>query len=195
MGGRVSCVSCWDTDSCCPVAYRKKDGCDVAELRRIADRFGEIDRAEAEAKGYETVPGDVWIEQDVDILIPAAMENQIGEHDATRISPRVRLVAEGANGPTTPDADSILADRGIVVIPDILANAGGVTCSYFEQVQSNMNYFWRRDEVIQRLDSKITSACKVVSDTAERSRVCLRDAAYLIAVDRVAKACKQRGWV
>ena len=107
----------------------------------------------------------------------------------------MKLFAEGANGPTAPEADPALAERGIVVLPDFLTNAGGVTCSYFEQVQSNMNYYWQRDEVLERLDAKMTAAYLAVSDLAKRRSLSLRDAAYVIAVDRVAKACRDRGWV
>lgn len=195
LGGKVTCISCWDQLACAPFAYRKSDGINFEELCAITDRFGGIDQDEAKARGYEIIPGEDWIAQDVDILIPAAMENQINSETAPRISPRVKLIAEGANGPTTPEADSLLAERGITVLPDFLTNAGGVTCSYFEQVQCNMNYFWQRDEVLGRLDTKMTAAYRAVADLAKRRNLSLRDAAYVIAVDRVAKACKDRGWV
>jgi glutamate dehydrogenase (NAD(P)+) len=112
-----------------------------------------------------------------------------------KIGSRAKIIAEGANGPTTPDADSVIHERGIFMIPDLLANAGGVTCSYFEQVQSNMNYFWEKDEVLGKLDTKMTSAFNAVSDLAKRRNLYMRDAAYVIAVGRVAQACKDRGWV
>jgi glutamate dehydrogenase (NAD(P)+) len=107
----------------------------------------------------------------------------------------VRIIAEGANGPTTPDADKVIKERGIFVIPDFLANAGGVTCSYFEQVQCNMNYYWEKDEVLGKLDVKMTSAYLGVSEIAKKRRIYMRDAAYVIAISRVAQACKERGWV
>ena len=107
----------------------------------------------------------------------------------------MRVVAEGANGPTRPEAEQALAARGVTVIPDLLAGAGGVTCSYFEQVQSNMNYFWERDEVLGKLDVKMTSAYIAVSDLARKRSLSMRDAAYIIAVSRVAGACKARGWL
>ena len=138
---------------------------------------------------------EAWIEQEVDILIPAALENQITSENVQQIHPRVKLVAEAANGPTTPEADPVINERGIFVIPDFLANAGGVTCSYFEQVQSNMNYYWEKDEVLARLDVKMTAAYHDVSSLAKKSRQNTRDAAYMIAVSRVAQACKDRGWV
>ncbi len=107
----------------------------------------------------------------------------------------MRLIAEGANGPTTPDADAILDERGIFLIPDFLANAGGVTCSYYEQVQSNMNMYWPKDEVLGRLDLTMTAAFHAVADLAERRKLSMRDAAYVISISRVAQACHERGWV
>jgi len=107
----------------------------------------------------------------------------------------VRVVAEGANGPTTPEADAALRAKGIFVIPDFLANAGGVTCSYFEEVQSNMNYYWELNEVLSKLDIKMTSAFHDVHDLSGRAKVPMRDAAYMLAIGRVASACRDRGWV
>jgi glutamate dehydrogenase (NAD(P)+) len=104
-------------------------------------------------------------------------------------------MGEGANGPTTPEADEILKQKGIFLIPDFLANAGGVTCSYFEQVQCNMNYFWTKDEALSKLDTKMTDAFLQVSALAREKKVYMRDAAYMISIQRVAKACKLRGWV
>jgi glutamate dehydrogenase (NAD(P)+) len=193
--GTVVCVSCWDQKDQTSYSFRKKDGIDLAELRSITDRFGGIDKGKAKDGGYEVLPGDAWIEQDVDILIPAALENQITKENVDRISDKVKLIAEGANGPTTPEADAKLHKRGIFMIPDLLANAGGVTCSYFEQVQSNMNYFWEKDEVLGKLDTKMTSAFIAVSEMANRKKLYMRDAAYVIAVGRVAQACRDRGWV
>jgi glutamate dehydrogenase (NAD(P)+) len=195
LGGRTVCVSCWDQEDQTSYAYRKKDGVDLDELRRIADRFGGIDRRKAADLGYEVLAGDAWIEQDVDILIPAALENQITSDNVDRISRRVKIVAEGANGPTSPKADRAIRERGIFMIPDLLANAGGVTCSYFEQVQSNMNYYWDKDEVLGKLDVKMTSAFIAVSELARKRNLYMRDAAYTIAISRVAQACRDRGWV
>lgn len=195
MGGRVTCVSCWDQVDQTSYTYRKGTGVSLAELQGIADRFGGIDKVRAKGLDYEILPGDAWIEQDVDILIPAAIENQVTGETVSRIKSRVKLVAEGANGPTTPDADKVLAERGIFLIPDFLANAGGVTCSYFEQVQCNMNYYWEKDEVLTRLDLKMTSAFQAVSELARKRKLFMRDAAYVIAVSRVAQACRDRGWV
>jgi len=195
IGGKVICVSCWDQQDQTSYSFRKKDGIDLEELRGISDRFGGIDREKALALGYEILSAEAWIEQDVDILVPAALENQINEDTVGRIQDRVKVVAEGANGPTTPEADAVLAERGILIIPDFLANAGGVTCSYFEQVQSNMNYYWEIDEVLGKLDAKMTSAFVVVSDLAKKRKLYMRDAAYVISIDRVATACRERGWI
>ena len=149
--------------------------------------------ADSPQLGYEILPGDAWIEQDVDILIPAAIENQVTAENVNRIHKKVKIVAEGANGPSTPEADKVMQERGIYVIPDFLCNAGGVTCSYFEQVQSNMNYFWEKDEVLKRLDANMTRAFHAMADLAEKRGVYMRDAAYMIAVERVAQAARLRG--
>ncbi|MBN1334512.1 MAG: Glu/Leu/Phe/Val dehydrogenase [Deltaproteobacteria bacterium] len=195
LGGTVVCVSCWDQADQTSYTFRKAQGIHLAELREITDRFGGIDKAKAKAMGYDVLPGDAWIAQDVDILIPAALENQVNGETVQKIGPKVRIMAEGANGPTTPEADAFMKERGIFVIPDFLANAGGVTCSYFEQVQCNMNYFWEKDEVLGRLDQKMTSAFLAVSDLARRKKLYMRDAAYVISISRVAQASRDRGWV
>ena len=195
LGGKVICVSCWDQGDQTTYTYRKMSGVDLDQLRSMADRFGGIDKTKATAAGYELLPGDAWIEQKVDILIPAAIENQITGDTVGKIASTVKVIAEGANGPTTPDADAEIHKRGILLIPDFLANAGGVTCSYFEQVQSNMNYFWEKDEVLGKLDVKMTTAYCAVSELARRENLYMRDAAYAIAIGRVAKACHERGWV
>ncbi|MDC7227895.1 MAG: Glu/Leu/Phe/Val dehydrogenase [Spirochaetales bacterium] len=194
LGGTVTCVSCWDQNEAKSFAFSKKDGINLDELRSITDHFGGIDKEKAQDLGYEVLPGEAWIEQSVDILIPAALENQITAENVSKISRSVKIIAEAANGPTTPEADQVLKERGIFVIPDFLANAGGVTCSYFEQVQNNMNYYWEKDEVISKLDIKMTSAFMAVSGLARKNNLFMRDAAYIISVNRVAEACKLRGW-
>jgi len=194
LGGKVISVSCWDQESSEPRTYKKLNGIDLQELRDITDSFGGINREKAIKLGYEDLPGDCWIDQDVDILIPAALENSISEENAPKISNTVKLIAEGANGPTSAEADKIIQEKGIFLIPDFLANAGGVTCSYFEQVQSNLNYFWSKEEVLSKLDTKMTDAFICVSDLAKKMDLYTRDAAYILAVDRVAKACRSRGW-
>ena len=120
LGGRVIAVSCWDQADQCAYTYRKRDGIDLSQLSSITDHFGGINKAKAKGLGYEALPGEAWLEQDVDILIPAAMENQITGDNVSRIGPRVRIIAEGANGPTTPEADAKIQERGILVIPDFL---------------------------------------------------------------------------
>jgi len=195
LGGTVTCVSCWDQKDQTSYSFRKNDGVVLDDLLKITDRFGGIDKAKAKDAGYEVLPGEAWIEQDVDILIPAALENQVSGENAGKIGKRVKIIAEGANGPTTPEADAEIAKRKIFNIPDFLANAGGVTCSYFEQVQSNINYYWEKDDVLQRLDTKMTSAFHAVSNLARKRNLYMRDAAYVIAIGRVAQACRDRGWV
>jgi glutamate dehydrogenase (NAD(P)+) len=195
LGGSVNCVSCWDQNDQVSYSYRKPEGIELKELLKITDRFGGIDKEKAKKLGYQILDAEAWIEEDVDILIPCAIENQIRGDNVSKISDRAKIIAEGANGPTTPQADSELEKRGIFVIPDFLANAGGVTCSYFEQVQCNMNYFWEKKEVLKHLDEKMTAAYKAVSKLASQKKLFMRDAAYVIAIQRVAHACKDRGWV
>jgi glutamate dehydrogenase (NAD(P)+) len=195
MGGKVICVSSWDEADKASYSFRKKTGIDFKELIAITDSFGGIDKNKARDLGYEVLSGNAWMEQEVDILIPAALENQIRADNVKNINKSVRILAEGANGPTARDADSIINQNKIHVIPDFLANAGGVVCSYFEQVQCNMNYFWEKEEVLEKLDKKMTSAYLSVSDFARSNKMKMRDAAYVIAVNRVAQACRDRGWV
>jgi glutamate dehydrogenase (NAD(P)+) len=195
LGGKVICVSCWDQTDQTSYTFRKMSGIELKELLSITDRFGGINKDKAKELGYEILPGGAWIEQKVDILIPAAIENQITAENAAKIDKQVKIIAEGANGPTTPDADKIIIEKNIFLIPDFLANAGGVTCSYFEQVQSNMNYYWEKEEVLSKLDTKMTAAFHAVNELAKRRKLYMRDAAYVIAISRVAQACKDRGWV
>jgi len=131
------------------------------------------------------------LELECDILIPAALENQITADNAQNI--KASLIMELANGPITPDADVILFSRGIPVIPDILANAGGVTVSYFEQVQNNTNYFWSREEIQEKLKLKMETALHGVMKSAEEHSVMLRTGAYVVAMERILEAMKVRG--
>ncbi len=195
LGGTVVAVSCWDNNDKQAYTFLKKSGLDIAALFAITDSFGSIDKNKARDLGCEILPEDAWIEQDVDILIPAALENQITLANVNKISKQVLLIAEGANGPINTEADEIIRKSGMFIIPDFLANAGGVTCSYFEQVQSNANYYWEKDEVLEKLDTQMTSAFKAVRDTAEKNKLYMRDAAYVISINRVAQAVKMRGWV
>jgi glutamate dehydrogenase (NAD(P)+) len=195
MGGKVTCVSCWNQQDQTSYAFKKEPHIDLDELLKITNHFGEIDKDQAQELGYEVLPGDTWIDQDVDILIPAALENQITGQNVERISKRVKMIAEGADRPIQPEAEAGLREKYIYVLPDILASAGGVTCSYFEQVQSNANYYWPKSEVLGKLDRQMTAAFIAVNDFAKKHQLNLRDAAYAIAVDRVAEACSYRGWI
>jgi glutamate dehydrogenase len=195
IGGTTICVSCWDQNEQTSHSFVKRDGIDLEELRSITDRFGEIDKGKARDLGYEILPGEAWLEQEADVLVPAALENSITGDSVESIHERVRVIAEGANGPTTPEADAVLQKRNVFVLPDFLANAGGVTCSYFETVQSNMNYYWEPEEVLGKLDVKMTSAYVAVSELARQQSLFMRDAAYVMAVTRVASACSERGWI
>jgi len=194
-GGTVIAVACWDQKDKTSYTYRCKDGITFEKLMSTLDKFGTVDQGKAKEYGWEKLPADAWIEQDVTILVPAALDNMVNEGNVNKIKPSVKIIAEGANGPTTPEADKVIQEKGIFVIPDFLANAGGVTCSYFEQVQCNMNYYWEKDEVLKHLDEKMTSAFKAVSDLARKKKIYMRDAAYMIAISRVAEACHLRGWV
>jgi len=195
LGGVAMCVSCWDQNDQVSYSFRKEEGINLSELISISDSFGGIDKKKAQDLGYEALPGSAWLEQEVDILVPAALENQITNENVENINNSVKIIAEGANGPTSLDADTIINERKIFLIPDLLANAGGVTTSYFEQVQSNMNYFWEKEEVLGKLDTKMTSAYIAVSDFSRANNLSMREAAYVISVDRVAQSSKNRGWV
>jgi len=195
IGGKVVAISCWDNIDQKAYTFVNKEGIDIEAMVSITDIYGTIDKEKAMDLGCKILDGEAWLEQDVDILIPAALENQITSANVEKISKGVRILLEGANGPTTPDADEVIRQRDIFLIPDFLANAGGVTCSYFEQVQCNMNYYWEKDEVLDKLNTKMTAAYKAVSELANRRNLYMRDAAYVISVSRVAQAVKMRGWV
>ncbi len=195
LGGTLLCVSCWDHLDKTAYTFFKDDGIDPVFLRSITDSFGTVNKSKAVQAGYEVRDGDAWRSAEADVLIPAALENTITGYTVNEISPRVKILAEAANGPTTPEADVALFERGVFVIPDFLCNAGGVTVSYFEQVQNAYNYYWPEDEVYNRLDQKMTSAFQSVHNMAQRMNVHNRLAAYLVSVERVAKAMKLRGWV
>jgi len=131
------------------------------------------------------------LELPVDILIPAALEGQITSQNASRV--QARLIIEGANGPTTPEADCILKENGVTVVPDILANAGGLVVSYFEWVQDLQSFFWDEEEVNERLSHIMRRAFREITSLAERGRMTLREAAMVLAVSRVAEAVRLRG--
>lgn len=195
MGGTVIAISCWDQHDGKSYTFRNLNGLDIEAMISIKDSFGTINKEKAIGLGCEILEGSEWIAQDVDILLPCALENQITVDSFAKISKKVKVICEGANGPTAPDADALIQERNIFLVPDFLANAGGVTCSYFEQVQCNMNYFWPKDEVLEKLDSKMTSAFQAVYKLSREKDIYMRNAAYVIAINRVAEAVKLRGWV
>jgi glutamate dehydrogenase (NAD(P)+) len=195
IGGKVACVSYWDRQDQTAYTVCHSDGVQPRFLQTITDQYGAIDKDRALAAGYTIEDGDNWLRADVDVLVPAALEGAINDDNVDLISDRVRLVAEGANGPTTPEADRKLFDRQIFMIPDFLCNAGGVVVSYFEGVQNAMNYYWSRQEVMERLDAKMSQAFDNVFRLAKREDVYMRDAAYMFAVGRVVEAMEMRGWL
>jgi glutamate dehydrogenase (NAD(P)+) len=164
-------------------------GLDYHELAAHKQETGSV----VDFPGAAALSNEDLMELDVAVLMPSALENVITAANAGRV--QARIVAELANGPTTPEADAILHDKGVFVIPDFLCNAGGVTVSYFEQVQNAYNFYWSEHEVHHRLDDKMTTAFHAVHEMAQRMDVHNRLAAYLVAVDRVARAMKLRGWV
>jgi glutamate dehydrogenase (NAD(P)+) len=195
MGGKVIAIACWDNNDKKSYTFRKKEGLDIEQMASIKDSFGTIDKEKALRLGCELLDGDAWIAQEVDILLPCALENQVTPATFAKVGNKVRVLCEGANGPTTPDCDELIKARNIYLVPDFLCNAGGVTCSYFEQVQCNTNYFWPKEEVLEKLDFKMTSAFHAVHKLALEKGLYMRDAAYVIAINRVAQAAKLRGWV
>jgi glutamate dehydrogenase (NAD(P)+) len=195
LGGKVVCVSYWDRADRVSYTVSKADGINPRFLMSITDIYGAINKDQAVKEGYTIEPGENWISKDVDVLLPCALEGQVNADTVKKVSSRVRLVAEGANGPTTPEADEVFKRNGVFVIPDFLCNAGGVTTSYFESVQNDMNYYWTKDEVLQRLDTKMTQAFHSVLEMSEGQKVFMRDAAYMVAIDRVVKAMELRGWI
>jgi glutamate dehydrogenase (NAD(P)+) len=194
LGGKVAAVSCWDRNDKKSYTYSHKDGVDPHFLLTIVDEYGTIDKKAAEKAGYMVEDGEAWITKDADVLIPAAIEGHVNGETVKKMSSRVKIVAEGANGGVTPEADEFLKSKNIFDIPDFLCNAGGVTTSYFESVQNDMNFYWTKEEVLERLDTKMTQAFNHVLEMALKENVYMRDAAYMVAIDRVVKAMQQRGW-
>ena len=195
LGGKVACISCWDRHDKKSYTYSHKQGVDPRFLLTIVDQYGTVDKRAAEEAGYVIEDGDAWITKEVDVLIPAAIEGHVNGDTIQKMSSRVRLVAEGANGPCTPEADDFFKSNKIFNIPDFLCNAGGVTTSYFEQVQNDMNFYWTKGEVLEKLDTKMTNAFNAVLETSEKEDVYMRDAAYMVAITRVVKAMELRGWL
>jgi glutamate dehydrogenase (NAD(P)+) len=168
-------------------AIRHPDGLDISAVRRHCAEGGEL----GTFPGAEPMERDDLLAEDVDILVPAALEDAITVDNADRVN--ARLIAEGANGPTTLEAAAILSRKGCTVIPDILCNAGGVTVSYFEWVQNRQEFYWSADHVDRELRTVMTGAYRAVRSEADQQQCCLREAAYRIAIARVAEAAARRG--
>jgi glutamate dehydrogenase (NAD(P)+) len=181
IGAKIVAVTDWKGG-----VYNEK-GLDIGALIAWATKNKTV----AGFPNAEPLDGSKLFELDVDILIPAALENQITMENAPKI--KAKIVAEGANGPTTPDADNHLHDRGVFIIPDILANAGGVTTSYFEWVQDRYGYFWEEREVNERLERKMVEAFDRVLATSLKYKCDMRTAAYIVAISSVATVTKLRG--
>ncbi len=194
LGGKVACVSCWDRNDKKSYTYSHPQGVDPHYLLTVVDEYGTIDKSRASKAGYVLEDGDAWISKEADVLIPAAIEGQVNAETVKKMSGRVKIVAEGANGPCTLEADEFFKANKIFDIPDFLCNAGGVTTSYFESVQNDMNFYWTKDEVLSRLDTKMTQAFKDVLEMSEKEKVYMRDAAYMVSISRVVKAMELRGW-
>jgi glutamate dehydrogenase (NAD(P)+) len=195
IGGKVLCVSCWDNHDKKSYTFTKPDGLDPKFLQSITDQYGTVDKGRAKEAGYLIEDGDAWISKDVDVLIPSAIEGALNGDNVAKVSKRVKVVAEGANGPTTPEADALFKKNGVFLIPDFLCNAGGVTCSYFEGVQNDMNFYWSEDEVNTKLDHKMTVAFNAVLNMSLAREVYMRNAAYMVAIDSVVRAMQLRGWL
>jgi glutamate dehydrogenase (NAD(P)+) len=181
IGAKIVAVTDWKGGVYNPAGLDIEKMLDFARQRKTIDGF----------PGGEPMDNEQLFALDVDVLVPAALENQITMENAPAI--KAKIVAEGANGPTTPDAHRHLHERGVFVIPDILANAGGVTTSYFEWVQDRHGYFWGEDEVNKRLEIKMVEAFHDVLDTSVRYKTDMRTAAYVVAINRVATVTRMRG--
>ena len=171
------------------VAIYNENGIDMEAVIKDFEENGRI----AANKGYgKDITNNELLELEVDVLAPCALENQITSENADRI--KAKVITEGANGPTTPEADEILFKKGIIVIPDILANSGGVVVSYFEWVQNLQSYYWPFEEVQQKEDALLSTAFEDVWNLADEYKVDLRNAAYMKSIERISKAMKLRGW-
>ncbi|MEK7749145.1 MAG: Glu/Leu/Phe/Val dehydrogenase, partial [Bacteroidota bacterium] len=168
-------------------AYYNKKGIDVNK----AIEWAKTNRSLAGFQGADRITQEELLELECDVLVPAAKEDQITPRNAPKI--KAKIICEGANGPTSAKADPILQGKGILVIPDILANAGGVTVSYFEWVQDRIGYFWSLDRVNKQLETMMKAAFNLVYETAEQYKVTLRIGAYILAIDKVARTLKLRG--
>jgi len=184
QGGLVVAISAEDA------AYYNAGGINVHRALEYYDRNGMrlAGFDDGDAISYEQL-----LTCECDVLIPAAVEHVLTRQNAEQV--QAKVIVELANGPTTPGADHVFIQRGVTVVPDILANSGGVTVSYFEQVQNTYNYYWALDDVHTQLDRRISGAFQSLAAMASEKSVSLREAAYMLAVSRVAAACRLRGWV
>ena len=169
-------------------ALHDPNGLDIDYLLDRRDSFGTVTKL-----FNNTISNKELLELDCDILVPAAIENQITEENANDI--KAKIVVEAANDPTTLEATKILTDRGILLVPDVLASAGGVTVSYFEWVQNNQGYYWTEEEVEQRLEKVMVRSFDSIYETAQVRKVNMRLAAYMVGVRKMAEASRFRGWV
>ncbi|ADC49488.1 glutamate dehydrogenase [Alkalihalophilus pseudofirmus OF4] len=169
-------------------ALYDENGLDIEYLLSKRDSFGTVTTL-----FKRTITNQELLERECDILVPAAIANQITEENASAI--KAKIVVETANGPTTLEATEILSKRGVLLVPDVLASSGGVTVSYFEWVQNNLGYYWSEEEVLGKLKDKMVKAFNNVLDTAQRHQVDTRLAAYMVGVRKMAEASKFRGWV
>jgi glutamate dehydrogenase (NAD(P)+) len=181
LGSKIVAVTDWKG------GVYNKAGLDIPKMLDFVKQHKTIDGF----PGGEPIENADLFTLDVDVLVPAALENQITMENAPGI--KAKVIVEGANGPTTPDAHKHLHERGVFVIPDILANAGGVTTSYFEWVQDRHGYFWEEDEVNRRLEAKMCEAFKDVLQTSLKYKTDMRTAAYIVAINRVATVTRMRG--
>ena len=181
-GAKIVAISNVDT------AFYNENGIDMEKVIKEVEEKGFVTN-----NGYgKEIPHSELLELEVDVLAPCALENQITSENADRI--KAKIVVEGANGPTTPEADEVLFKKGIIVVPDILANSGGVAVSYFEWVQNLQNYYWEFDEVQQKEDALLSKAFEEVWALSEKYKTDLRNASYMKSIERIAKAMKLRGW-
>ena len=169
-------------------ALHDPEGLDIDYLLDRRDSFGTVTKL-----FKNTITNKELLELDCDILVPAAIENQITEENAHNI--KAKIVVEAANGPTTIEGTEILTDRGILLVPDVLASAGGVTVSYFEWVQNNQGYYWTEEEVDEKLEKVMIKSFNNIYDISQSRRVDMRLAAYMIGVRKMAEASRFRGWI
>jgi glutamate dehydrogenase len=188
LGMKIIAIGDWDANVRAPINIYCADGIDPHAAKDFLAKHKTL-------KGFpgsSEISIDELLALECDVLLPCALENQITEARAHNV--KAKMISEGANGPTTPDADKILAAKGIDVIPDILANAGGVTVSYFEWVQNLYGFYWTLEEVNQRMDAKMSQAFGEVWDLHKSYNVTMRMAAYMLAIKRVANAMYLKGW-